>query len=149
MNTDISKFDFEGFSIDAIKNILQHEDPKCFLQWAQTHIMQYFPAIPTAQDQATPDMLKSLAYTMASAIWNCTPLPGKQFKTQPLEKPQRNQICPCESVRKYKHCCNGAPSLPPFPEEMIWLNVISLIDYDKYEKQIRQRIPLRVLLISS
>ncbi|MDO3387276.1 SEC-C metal-binding domain-containing protein [Gilvimarinus sp. SDUM040013] len=49
---------------------------------------------------------------MGVQIYNITPLPGNDFRPNPLPKPKRNEPCLCGSGRKYKQCCQHMEGVP-------------------------------------
>jgi hypothetical protein len=96
---------------DAIGQIVSHEDAQGFITWMRVHIQDYytgpnvqqgrlFPDVATTNPEQVimdPEMLRALGVTLASMIWNSTPLPSNHFKPRPLPRPGRNDPCPCGS----------------------------------------------------
>ncbi len=74
---------------DAIGQIVSHEDAQGFITWMRVHIQDYytgpnvqqgrlFPDVATTNPEQVimdPEMLRALGVTLASMIWNSTPLP--------------------------------------------------------------------------
>ena len=54
---------------------------------------------------------RALAWQMARFVWTHTPDPDLGFRYRKLDKPARNEPCPCGSGRKFKQCCQPLPDL--------------------------------------
>jgi tetratricopeptide (TPR) repeat protein len=57
---------------------------------------------------------------LGRSLWNAMPQPAHDFRLLTLAEPGRNDPCICGSLRKYKQCCAGAPTLPIEPPLMLW-----------------------------
>lgn len=68
-----------------------------------------------------------LATVLARMIWNSTPLPGNDFRPQPLPAPRRNDRCDCGSGKEYKQCCAMIPSMEALDEEAFWHIVVDVL----------------------
>lgn len=110
--------------LDAAVNVaLKHEQPEPFLEWCG----QYAPSIAPLlfPPQATPAEQHRIAALLARHLWNAMPLPANQYRPKPLPKPQRNDPCPCGSLRKYKQCCAAIESsVPPAPADLLLEKVL-------------------------
>jgi tetratricopeptide (TPR) repeat protein len=93
-----------------------------------------------------PEMLRALGVTLASMIWNSTPLPSNHFKPRPLPRPGRNDPCPCGSGRKYKQCCAGMPAMPTLSVDDIWAILFEKLDKETAARAIREnQVPVYAL----
>jgi hypothetical protein len=123
--------DNSGFGVVlqvSIRKILADEsDPKAYFDWARDSLPVLMPEL-AAYDA---DEAGLLAFWIARAIWNATPLECNGYRPRPLASPQRNECCPCGSGRKYKQCCRNLPALPEIPTEAIWLQLVQCLS-DKH-----------------
>lgn len=112
----------------SIRMISRDEsDSSAYLAWARRSLPVLLPEIAGLTEQDTDIM----AFWIARAIWNATPLESNGYRPRPLVAPQRNQPCPCGSMKKFKHCCRDAPAPPEIPTETIWPVMIECFP-DKY-----------------
>jgi hypothetical protein len=49
-----------------------------------------------------------------------------------MNKPGRNDPCPCGSGKKYKHCCLGANNILPFPDKHGGFGDMDFEGYDDF-----------------
>ena len=88
----------------SVSQIIRHEDSEQFLCWFREFAVLLAPAFFT-QFPDDDERRRSFLSVLGRVIWNRTPLPSHQFRTQSLPKPERNAPCPCGSGRKFKQCC--------------------------------------------
>ena len=142
-----SPLDFERLMPDAIKQILRDEDPQRFLGWIQKHLSEYDTGLAT-ELMHSKEMRIALSATIGRAIWNATPLPGNNFKPNPLPAPGRNDMCFCGSGKKHKHCCANAPDVLSLDTEDLWPIIAEQLPKKVFEQAIKeQRIPVTTLLL--
>jgi hypothetical protein len=101
----------------AVRQILRHQAPEPFLDWARKEIpglLDLADADLTAAEEA------SLVILLAHAIWNATPLPDHGFRPRPLPPPDPKGPCPCGSGVAFGACCGALAEIPELPEELIW-----------------------------
>lgn len=72
---------FEQILLLCLQRILEDEQPTRFLRWAQDALT---PILNREQPDLGPGEDRRLAFLLARAIWNATPLPGQGFRPQPL-----------------------------------------------------------------
>ena len=75
-----------------------------------------FPQLaPGLAGKLLPGAERGFVFAMMREIWNHVPRPERDWKPQPLPKPERNAPCPCNSGTKYKQCCGDLEGMPgPF-----------------------------------
>lgn len=101
----------------ALRNILHNQSPEKFLAWAQ----EYLPSLASTMFSSIPeDDHRQAAYWLGVNIWNVAPLPDNGYQPRPLQRPGRNDICPCGSGKKHKHCCLHLPVFDPLPSDLFW-----------------------------
>lgn len=101
----------------ALRNILRTPSREEFLTWARDSL----PLLASGMFDAIPEYDRSrAAYWLGVNIWNVAPLPDNDYKPRPLERPGRNDICPCGSGKKHKHCCLQLPVFDPLPSDLFW-----------------------------
>ncbi len=143
-NDDSFPLDLERLLPAAVAQILAHEDPRQFQQWLYQHLDSFIT--PGAREQMDAGGWRSLATMFGTAMWNATPLPGNRFAPKPLPRPGRNDPCPCDSGRKFKHCCNDAPALGPLAPPMMWSYVLDGLSGDDFALALEHnQIPTEVL----
>ncbi len=142
-----SPLDFESLLIDAVNQVVIHENPQRFLQWMQDHLPDYDNGNAPELERSSA-MYTALASSIGRIIWNAVPLPGNHFKPQPLPAPGRNDICPCGSGRKYKQCCMGAPQLPPISSDEVWPLLVEVLPEKVLKLAIKEKhIPVVTLMM--
>lgn len=100
---------------DLVRGVTAEE----YLHWARNYLLNLMPSL----SRDIPEEARPLVgYWMGVGLWNIAPQPKHGFRTQPLEKPQRNAPCPCGSGSKFKHCCANMPPPPVFVnnDEPFW-----------------------------
>ncbi|SMP42919.1 SEC-C motif-containing protein [Desulfonatronum zhilinae] len=146
MQKELSDFiDLERFMRDAVAEILRHEDSSGFMDWARQALPDYLGQNPQL-DQIDAMVQDQLATVLARMIWNSTPLPGNDFRPQPLPAPRRNDRCDCGSGKKYKQCCAMIPSMEALDEEAFWHIVVDTLPHEELISALeRKRIPRNVI----
>ncbi|MDO3377953.1 SEC-C metal-binding domain-containing protein [Geoalkalibacter halelectricus] len=109
--------DLERLLPAAVARILKDEDPVGFRTWLAANLHDYAGEMLKS---APAEMFRAMAVSLSFMIWNALPLPGNEFRPQPLDKPERNDPCPCGSGLKYKKCCSGAPPVPSLDTMLFW-----------------------------
>lgn len=101
----------------ALRNILHNQSHEKFLAWAQESL----PSLSSTMFGAIPEEdRRQAAYWLGVNIWNVAPLPDNNYQPRPLQRPGRNDICPCGSGKKHKHCCLHLPVFDPLPSDLFW-----------------------------
>jgi tetratricopeptide (TPR) repeat protein len=108
---------FEQILLLCLQRILEDEHPMRFLRWAQDELT---PILNREQPDLGPGEDRRLAFLLARAIWNATPLPGQGFRPQPLNAPDDAMPCPCGSRARYGHCCGAIQDAPEMPPDLLW-----------------------------
>lgn len=108
---------FEQILLLCLQRILEDEQPTRFLRWAQETLT---PLLNREQPDLGPGEDRRLAFLLARAIWNATPLPGQGFRPQPLNAPDDAMPCPCGSRARYGHCCGAIQDAPEMPPDLLW-----------------------------
>ena len=137
--------DLERFMRDAVSEILRHEDPSRFMDWARRTLPEYFNQDSQIAQIDTKSQ-DQLATVLARMVWNSTPLPGNDFRPKPLPVPGRNDRCDCGSGRKYKQCCALAPHQTHVEEEAFWHILADILPEKELNRALeRKRIPRNVI----
>lgn len=106
-----------------------------FLEWLRENITHYAtPDSPLTHDE---ELRRAFTTSLGRALWNAMPLPRRQFRTDPIGEPGRNDLCPCGSGSKFKHCCAQAPSLGPFNARLLWPFVLRALSGPAREAALR------------
>lgn len=108
---------FEQILLLCLQRILEDDHPTRFLRWAQDALT---PILTREQPELDSGEGRRLAFLLARAIWNATPLPEQGFLTQPLTAPDDAMPCPCSSRMPYGHCCGAIRDAPELPQDLIW-----------------------------
>ncbi|MBP6242906.1 MAG: SEC-C domain-containing protein [Chromatiaceae bacterium] len=108
---------FEQILLLCLQRILEDEQPTRFLRWAQDALT---PILNREQPDLGPGEDRRLAFLLARAIWNATPLPGQGFRPQPLNAPDDAMPCPCGSRALYGQCCGAIRDAPEMPPDLLW-----------------------------
>lgn len=108
---------FEDILLLCLQRILADEQPLSFLRWAQR---QLAPRLQEEQPDLEDLEARRLAFLLARAIWDATPLPGSDFRPRPLNDPNPALPCPCGSGSAYGQCCGAIHNLPSIPTELMW-----------------------------
>lgn len=106
----------EALIIEALREILAHEDPQRFLHWALVRIPD---ALSLNEPGLTLDESRRVATLLAAAIWNATPLPGQDFQQHALLF-NPGDPCPCGSSEPFHACCGRSDELPDLSSDVIW-----------------------------
>ncbi|MEY6433026.1 hypothetical protein ABC977_11485 [Thioalkalicoccus limnaeus] len=105
----------EGLIVEALREILGHEDPDRFLRWAR----ERFPEVLTLTEPALSSVeVGRVVIMLAAAIWNATPLPSRDFGALPLLAPDTS--CPCDSGQSFDSCCGRTDELPDLSRDVLW-----------------------------
>mgnify|MGYP000430447152 CR=1 FL=1 len=102
---------------ESVKQALFFQQPRPFLDWLQTELIEHGAEFVAAPE---PEAMRALALHLGMALWNHLPLPRNRFRPEPLPKPERNHRCPCGADRKYKQCCGRQPETLPMDTETVW-----------------------------
>ncbi len=109
----------------SARTILKHTEPAPYLAWATNYMPQLAPTL-FGMVEGGEASRQVFARILGRAIWNATPLPGNDFRPQPLPQPGRNDPCFCDSGIKYKRCCGLAARLPlPVTTDMMLIEVLN------------------------
>jgi tetratricopeptide (TPR) repeat protein len=101
----------------AVREILRHQVPESFLDWARLNIPEL---LDLADAELTPAEAASMGVLLGHAIWNVTPLPQHGFRPQPLPPPDPDGPCGCGSGVPFGACCGALAEVPELPEELVW-----------------------------
>ncbi len=108
---------FEEILLLCLQRILTDEQPLPFLRWAQKQLV---PRLQREEPDLEEIEARRLAFLLARAIWDATPLPGNGFRARPLNDPHPALSCPCGSGLAYGQCCGAIQNLPVIPLELMW-----------------------------
>ena len=108
---------FEEILLLCLQRILADEQPLPFLRWAQKQLV---PRLQREEPDLEEVEAQRLAFLLARAIWDATPLPSGGFRPQPLNNPHPALSCPCGSGLAYGQCCGAIQNLPVIPQELMW-----------------------------
>ncbi|MDN5864478.1 MAG: SEC-C domain-containing protein [Gammaproteobacteria bacterium] len=137
-------FRVEALIADVLPEVLAHQDADRFFAWMREHMAQYLSGEMHAQ--ATPEMVRGLAFGFGRALWNALPLPRNRFRPEPIPEPGRNERCPCGSGLKYKQCCRRMPTLPLETEDL-WPILLDAMSEEQREAALRGgALPRRALI---
>jgi len=129
--------------LHAVRHILEHQDSARFLEWAQS-------AIPAALGLDTeglePVEERRLAFLLATAIWNATPLPDQGFRPRPMPQPRPEADCPCGSGMSFGRCCAHMESPPELPPDLTWELALTELGEDRLKHAIAEGTIPRHLL---
>lgn len=118
---------FEQVIVESVRHILEHPDPREYIDWADDSI----PATLGLWDSSLdPGEIVRLTRMLATLIWNATPLPSNAFQPRPLPQPEPEQPCLCGSGFAYGECCGNLDELPHLSTELVWDIVIELLSED-------------------
>lgn len=101
----------------AVREILRHQAPEPFLDWARREIPGL---LDLADAELTPAEATSLGVLLGHAIWNAMPLPGHGFRPDPLPPPNPDGPCACGSGAPFGACCGALAEIPGLPAELLW-----------------------------
>jgi tetratricopeptide (TPR) repeat protein len=127
----------------SARRALDMGDGHAFIAWFCEIVPILAPVFvaPFGEDEVAR---RSALYAFGRLLWNRLPLPANHFRPLPLDKPQRNEPCPCGSGHKYKHCCARVETVAdPFEN-------VSLLDYvlRTYPRTELRKLPLSRLDLS-
>lgn len=146
LNDDFYAQKLEILLAAAVTEILEHETPDRFLGWCREHLHKYYPSA-SPDHFATPQDHAAAVISLGRGIWNATPLPGNNFRPMPLPEPGRNNLCFCDSTKKYKHCCARQPSMPAFDSHLLWFQLVEQLPQASLQDAIDQgRVPIETLV---
>ncbi|HEV2853149.1 MAG TPA: SEC-C metal-binding domain-containing protein [Thermoanaerobaculia bacterium] len=122
-----------GFLRDAVAEALRTEDAAAFMDWVREEAPERAPQL--FEDLPNEEARRGLATELGRTLWNAVPLPGNGYRPRPIDRPERNDPCPCGSGAKYKRCCGEwAGSVPAFDPELIWAIVVENLPLEKVEE---------------
>ncbi len=124
----------EGLIIEALREILAHQDAERYLPWALVRIPEVLGLSDT--DLTSAEILR-VATLLAVAIWRATPMPSADFRTRPLFLDD-DVDCPCGSEVAFGACCGRSDELPDLSSDVIW----ELLLGELSERQIRRALSL-------
>jgi len=134
---------FEEILLFCLHRILEDQHPTRFLRWAQERLA---PILNREQPDLDPGEDRRLAFLLARAIWNATPLPGQGFKTRPLNEPDGGLLCPCGSGSLYGVCCGAIQDAPAMPPELMWQLLLAELDDGQLKKALASgQVPRHLL----
>lgn len=122
---------FEQILLLCLERILEDDHPVRFLRWAQDELT---PILTREQPELDPGEGRRLAFLLARAIWNATPLPEQGFLPQPLNAPDDAMPCPCGSRTPYGHCCGAIRDAPEMPPDLLWELLLGELDETRFRK---------------
>lgn len=121
---------FEEILLLCLRRILEDENPRLFLRWAQRRLV---PLLEHEQPDLEPGEARRLAFLLARAVWNATPLPSQGFCPDPLIGPDAALPCPCGSGAPYGWCCAGL-EVPDLPGELMWELLLAELDIRRFKR---------------
>ncbi|MGJ8516777.1 SEC-C domain-containing protein [Carnimonas bestiolae] len=88
-----------------------------------------------------------LAQALAAPLWNQTPLVRLDFASEPLAKPAANEMCWCDSGRRFRDCCQQITFPGPLPDNLMWMLSLCQWRGDLLKRAANSRhTPLQALL---
>lgn len=121
------------FLRDAVAEALRTEDAAAFMDWVREEAPERAPQL--FEDLPDGGARRSITTELARTLWNAVPLPGNGYRPRPVERPERNDPCPCGSGAKYKKCCGEwAGSVPSFDPELLWAVVVESLSLEQVEE---------------
>jgi hypothetical protein len=137
--------DLERLLPAAVAAVLRTQQWPDLLAWVRADLLAFAPA--GSRLVWDPGLRAAFSFALARAVWNATPLPRAGFRTEPLPEPGRNEPCPCGSGRKFKQCCQGAPSLGVIDAGLVWPLVLQALAGDDRRAALASRqVPREALL---
>ncbi|QGU33804.1 SEC-C domain-containing protein [Thermochromatium tepidum] len=134
---------FEQVIVESVRYILEHQDPRDYIDWADG----YIPATLGLWDSSLdPVEITRLTRLLATLIWNATPLPSNAFQPRPLPQPAPQGPCPCGSGFTYGQCCGNLDELPQLSAELVWDIVIEQLSEDGIRAALASRAVPQPLL---
>ncbi|MTW19556.1 hypothetical protein [Allochromatium palmeri] len=119
---------FEQVIVESVRHILEHPDPRDYLDWADDYIPETLGLWESSLD---PAEIARLTRMLATLIWDATPLPSNAFQPRPLPQPAPEAPCPCGSGFAYGQCCGHLDELPQLSTELVWDIVIEWLSEDE------------------
>lgn len=116
---------FEQVIVESVRYILEHPDPRAYLDWADHSIPE---TLGMWESNLDPSEIGRLTRRLATLIWDATPLPTHAFRPRPLPQPAAKAPCPCGSGMTYGACCGQVDELPLLSPEIIWDILLELLD---------------------
>lgn len=137
---------FLGKLLEAsVSQILADEDAGRYLQWVGVQVAHRSAEEPGLFDSIAD--AKALATNFGRGIWNAFPLPGNGFRPRPLPMPGRNDVCPCGSGQKFKHCCGHGPAPPGLDSGVLWPLIIRKLPSETLDEAIVDgHVPMAVMI---
>lgn len=86
----------------GVKEALRMTDGEEFQAWMREAAPRLLPDLLSRlpDDQAR----RGFMLEFGRSLWNSIPLPSNGFRPKPIPQPERNDLCPCGSGKKYKKC---------------------------------------------
>ena len=98
-----------GFASGALEAIRANEYYPTMMAWARAEGVEHCGGS------------LDLAQALAPLIWNQTPLVRRDFDTEPLAEPKRDEPCWCDSGRLYRDCCARVEMPSVIPGHLMWM----------------------------
>ena len=134
---------FEELLLLALRRILADEDPVRFLRWARDTLA---PLLQRAEPDLGPGEDRRLAFLLARAIWDATPLPGQGYRTRPLHAPDAAMPCPCGLGLIYGACCGLVQDAPEIPQDFMWELLLAELDETRFRQAlVAEALPRHLL----
>jgi tetratricopeptide (TPR) repeat protein len=133
----------EEVIVTSVRQILEHQDGARYLSWARDHM----PAmLGLGEAGLEPEEEGRLAISLATAIWNVTPLPAEGYRARPLPQRAPDSECPCGSGLEYAACCQPLGDAPELPSELIWGVLLGELSDRQLQEAVASRsLPLHML----
>lgn len=132
-NDEEAAEELADFLRDAVAEALRTEDAAVFMEWVREEAPERAPQL--FEDLPSEEARRGITTELGRTLWNAIPLPGNGYRPRPLERPERNDPCPCGSGAKYKKCCGEwAGAVPSFDPELIWAIVVESLPLEKVEE---------------
>lgn len=132
-NDDETAEELADFLRDAVVEALRTEDAAAFMEWVREEAPERAPQL--FEDLPNDQARRGITTELSRTLWNAVPLPGNGYRPRPIERPERNDPCPCGSGAKYKKCCGEwAGAVPAFDPELIWAIVVESLPLEKAEE---------------
>lgn len=132
-NEDEAAEELADFLRNAVAEALRTEEAAAFLDWVREEAPERAPQL--FEDLPNERARRGVATELGRTLWNAVPLPGNGFRPRPIDRPERNDPCPCGSGAKHKKCCGEwTGSVPAFDPELIWAIVVENLPLEKVEE---------------
>jgi len=118
---------FERVIVESVRHILEHPDPRDYIDWADDYIPEILGLWDSSLD---PAEVARLTRMLATLIWDATPQPSNAFRPRPLPQPAPEEPCLCGSGFTYGQCCGNFDEMPHLSTDLVWDIVIELLSED-------------------